>query len=302
MTPQVSIIIPTFNREYLIGETLDSVLAQTFLNWECIVVDDGSNDTTEEIIKSYSEKDPRFKFYHRPREKEKGASACRNYGLEKSKGQYIQFLDSDDVISKEKLEMQVGILEKDPFISLVTCIWGRFSDNPNNAEIYKDLKSYNDFDEPLDLINALANSLGFFPIHAYLIRKSIIAKAGYWNEYLSLNDDAEFMLRVISNSDKICFSSKALALYRLPQKNNLSSYTDEGKVIDAISSWKLIEAYLKIRFKKEEFYFLEKALNEFYVHAKVFPKLIENNKEFFRVQLRRESSKIQKYFLRIKGK
>lgn len=302
MDPLVSIIIPTHNREHLIGETLDSVLAQTFLNWECIVVDDGSNDNTREFVLSYCKKEPRIKFYHRPASSKNGASACRNFGLEKSKGRFVQFLDSDDIISKEKLEAQVEMLEVNPLISLATCKWGRFKQDLNDAEIYQDFQSYNHFDNPLHLIDSLANSLGFFPIHAYLIRKSIIAKAGYWNEYLSLNDDAEFMLRVISNSDRIFFVSKAVALYRLPEENNLSSYTDESKVIDAINSWKLIEAYLRIRFKKEEFYFLEKAINEFYYHAKVFPEVIKNNKDFFRVQLRRDSSRIQKYFFRKKGK
>lgn len=301
MIPLVSIIIPTYNREHLIGETLDSVLEQTFLNWECIVVDDDSNDNTEELVKSYIKKDNRFKFYHRPVSRKNGASACRNYGLEKSNGTYIQFLDSDDVISKEKLEVQVEILEEDSQNSLATCAWGRFKTDSSDAEVYHDFQSYNDFDNPLHLINALANSLGFFPIHAYLIRRSIIAKAGNWNEYLSLNDDAEFMIRVISNSERICFASKAIALYRLPEKNNLSSYTNEAKVIDAINSWKLIDAYLNIRFKKEELYFLNKAINEFYHHAKVFPKVIKDNKDFFRVQLKGDSSRIQKMFSRKKG-
>lgn len=298
----ISIIIPTFNRASLIGETLNSVLAQSYTNWECIVVDDGSTDNTSEIVESYSVREERFKFYNRPNEKPKGASSCRNYGLEKSNGSYIQFLDSDDIISKEKLEVQVKLLQEDPLCSIATCKWGRFKNDLNDAELYNDFQSYNEFDDPLNLINALANSLGFFPIHAYLIRRSIITKAGYWNEYLSLNDDAEFMLRVISNSDRICFASKAVAFYRLPQNNNLSSYTDEKKVIDAINSWKLIEAYLKIRFKKEEFYFLDKAINEFYLHAKVFPEVIRKNKDFFSFQLRRDSSRFHKYFSRKKGK
>lgn len=301
MIPLVSIIIPTYNRKHIIGETLGSVLAQTFLNWECIVVDDESKDNTEEFVQSYCRKDNRFKFYNRPASSKNGASACRNYGLEKSRGRYIQFLDSDDVISKEKLEVQVEILEEDSQNSLATCAWGRFTADLGDAEVYHDFQSYNDFDNPLQLINALPNSLGFFPIHAYLIRRSIITKAGYWNEYLSLNDDAEFMIRVISNSDKICFASKALAYYRLSENNNLSSYTDESKVIDALNSWKLIEAYLKIRFKKEEFNFIDKAINEFYHHAKIFPEVIKDNKDFFRIQLKRDSSRIQKLFSRKKG-
>ena len=79
MLPLVSIIIPTYNREHLIGETLDCVISQTYTNWECIVVDDGSHDNTPEVIKSYFNNDERIKFYNRPDYKNKGASSCRNY-------------------------------------------------------------------------------------------------------------------------------------------------------------------------------------------------------------------------------
>jgi glycosyltransferase involved in cell wall biosynthesis len=294
----ISIIIPTYNRAHLISETIDSILEQTYIHWECIIVDDDSSDNTEQIIKLYSEKDDRIKFYHRPKNKQKGASSSRNYGLEKSHGYYIQFLDSDDIISKGKLGIQVELLEQDPLNSLATCTWGMFKNDINDAEIYHNLKSYNDFEEPLEFIEALGKSLGFFPIHAYLIRKSIITKAGYWNEYLSLNDDAEFMVRVIVNSHKICFAEDCKAFYRLPTNNNLSSYNDEGKVIDAINSWKLIEANLKIRFKKDEFFYLKNAIDVFYSHSKIFPEIIKKNKQFFRIQLWKDSSWIRKYFFR----
>ena len=66
--PLVSIIIPTYNRAHLIGETLDSVLAQTYQNWECIIVDDGSSDNTDDVVNDYVKKDPRFKYYYRPDE------------------------------------------------------------------------------------------------------------------------------------------------------------------------------------------------------------------------------------------
>lgn len=296
MLPLVSIIIPTYNREHLIGETLNSVISQTYTNWECIVVDDDSNDNTKEVMQSYSNNDERIKFYNRPDYKQKGASSCRNYGLERSNGDYIQFLDSDDIISREKLENQVKLLEEDSHNSLATCKWGRFKSDLKDGEIYHNFKSYNDFIEPLELLDALGKSLGFFPLHAYLIRRSLIKKSGYWNEYLAMNDDAEFMIRVIINSDKICFASNCIAFYRLPQNDNVSSYSDERKAIDALNSWKLIEYYLKIRFKKDDFYFLEKAKFEFYQHAKIFPDIINKNKDFFRGNLKKEFSWIKKYF------
>ena len=107
MTPLVSIIIPTYNRAHFISETLDSVLAQTYQNWECIVVDDGSTDNTENIIKAYVNKDSRFQFYRRPSTKPKGANACRNFGFELSLGDFVNWFDSDDVMHCDKLKSQI---------------------------------------------------------------------------------------------------------------------------------------------------------------------------------------------------
>jgi glycosyltransferase involved in cell wall biosynthesis len=95
--PIVSIIIPTYNRAHLIGETLDSVLAQTYTNWECIIVDDGSTDNTDEVVEEYVKKDSRFKYYHRPDEHLPGGNGARNYGFKMSKGEYVNWLDSDDL-------------------------------------------------------------------------------------------------------------------------------------------------------------------------------------------------------------
>ena len=108
--PLVSIIIPTYNREHLIGETLDSVLAQTYTNWECIVVDDGSTDETDKLLAAYCEKDARFQYHHRPNNRPKGANACRNYGFELSNGEYVIFFDSDDKMTINHIEVKVIIL------------------------------------------------------------------------------------------------------------------------------------------------------------------------------------------------
>ena len=82
----ISIIIPIFNRASLLSETLDSILAQTYSHWECIIVDDGSTDNTQDVIDRYLKLDSRFRCFSRPSNRPKGANACRNFGYEKSKG------------------------------------------------------------------------------------------------------------------------------------------------------------------------------------------------------------------------
>lgn len=285
MNPLVSIIIPTFNRSAIIGTTLDSLKLQTFENWECFIIDDGSIDSTEELLDFYTTRDPRIHFFKRPDHIKKGASSCRNIGMEKAKGKYIQFLDSDDIISKEKIEGQVKVMEMDSSISFTTCKWGRFKQSLLDNKIYEGLPSYNDFDDPLEYLNSLSNSLGFFPLHAYLIRSTLIAKAGYWNEYLSINDDAEFMIRILLQTERIEFSNIGYCLYRWPLEENLSSYKNHESALEAIWSWQLIEAYLKIRFKTQEIDFLNKAKQNLLDHIKQYPNIINKHQEFFRNQL-----------------
>lgn len=103
MNAEVSIIIPTYNRAHLICETLDSILNQTYKEWECIIVDDGSTDNTNEILSNYLN-DSRFKFHLRPSSKPKGANSCRNFGFQFSKGDFIHFMDSDDLYLPIALE------------------------------------------------------------------------------------------------------------------------------------------------------------------------------------------------------
>ena len=123
MISKVSVIIPCYNQANFLDETLQSVLNQTYTNWECIVVDDGSTDNTVLIIEDYCLKDHRFQIVTRPKSKIKGANSCRNYGFEKSQGAYIQWFDSDDLMRKDKLSILVGlILDKK-----TNCVLGNFA-------------------------------------------------------------------------------------------------------------------------------------------------------------------------------
>ena len=114
MNPLVSIIVPTYNRCTFLGETLESILAQQYLNWECIIVDDGSTDYTKELVSFYCNNDERIKYFKRPDSSKKGANECRNYGFERSKGDYINWFDDDDVmlpnfLSERNRHMNLGL-------------------------------------------------------------------------------------------------------------------------------------------------------------------------------------------------
>lgn len=121
----ISIIIPTYNRGNIVSKTLQSVMSQTYQNWECLVVDDGSTDNTEDVVNKFVKSDKRFSFFRRPLSKPKGANSCRNFGFSKSKGSYINFLDSDDIFLPQKLELQVKALQVSgyPFSICQTNIW-----------------------------------------------------------------------------------------------------------------------------------------------------------------------------------
>jgi len=138
-TSLISIIIPTYNRAYIIRETLDSIIAQTYKNWECIIVDDGSTDGTEELIEEYIKRDNRFKYFERPKDSVKGANTCRNFGFKKSKGKYIIFLDSDDLLKKDCIENRFSFFETNPnndFLVFKMGIYNgtRFSNNKIKIE------------------------------------------------------------------------------------------------------------------------------------------------------------------------
>ena len=111
-TPFVSIIIPTYNRAHLIGETLDSILAQTYQNWECVIVDDGSSDNTDAVLANYLKKDSRFNYYKRPQQYLSGGNGARNYGLKMSVGKFVVFFDSDDLMTPNHLAVKIETILK----------------------------------------------------------------------------------------------------------------------------------------------------------------------------------------------
>lgn len=147
----VSIIIPVYNRKSLLAETMECILRQTYTHWECLVVDDGSTDGTQNLVVNYAKHDTRIRLFQRPIHKEKGAPSCRNYGLEQAQGDWIMFFDSDDILLPEALferllavlaypELDFGVFQTQRFYQTIgddPMVWNDLT-KPNIAD-------FNDF-------------------------------------------------------------------------------------------------------------------------------------------------------------
>ena len=117
MAPLVSVIMPVYNSEKFVAEAIDSVLGQTFTDFEFLIVDDGSTDGSGKIIQDCADRDPRIRFFQHP--ENRGESAARNTAMEPAAGKYVTGMDSDDVSLPQRLEMQVAFLEAHPDIGAV---------------------------------------------------------------------------------------------------------------------------------------------------------------------------------------
>ena len=129
--PLVSILIPVFNRESLISETLESIKIQTYSNWECIIVDDGSTDATVAVISENISNDSRFTLYFRPDTKPKGACSCRNYAREKASGAFVNWFDSDDLMHPDFIKLKADFLVENINYDGVLSKTSFFTTHPN---------------------------------------------------------------------------------------------------------------------------------------------------------------------------
>lgn len=131
-TPFFSIITPTFNRSHLISRCINSVINQTFTDWELIIIDDGSTDNTKEVIKKLSIDDTRIKYFYQQNQK---LSSARNAGLEKTCGKYICYLDSDDEYDANHLEILFNFLQSSNFFKRFLYTQFRFKDGDKSDDI-----------------------------------------------------------------------------------------------------------------------------------------------------------------------
>jgi glycosyltransferase involved in cell wall biosynthesis len=224
--PLVSIIIPVYNSARHLEETILSAINQTWANKEIILVDDGSQDSSLAIAKVYEGE--RVKVFSQANA---GASAARNKGLREAKGDYIQFLDGDDLLGANKIALQVDLLNKHESCVAIGDI-GYFTDGADPDEQRPERLWYdNGCFDPVDFAIKLygggligENYGGMITVHSWLTPRSVIDKAGLWNEELNLNDDGEFFCRVLLASRAIYHVPGAVNYYRkFDTTGNLSS-------------------------------------------------------------------------------
>lgn len=213
MKPLVSVLIPAHNAEQWISETIKSVLDQTWNNIETIIVDDGSGDATLEVAQKFECSTLKV-----ITQQNQGASSARNLALREAQGNFIQYLDADDVLSPEKIEMQVNAL-LDYSSSVAVCRTVYFFDGENyqdKAPMY-DPYLY-DTSDPIKFLITLYGGYdgigGMIQPNAYLAPRYVMEKAGFWEEFYSPDDDGEYFCRVILSSDGIRFSEQGINYYR----------------------------------------------------------------------------------------
>lgn len=224
-----SVIVPTYNRAALLPEALDSVLEQTYRPIELIVADDGSTDETADVLARWEEKcaeksEISFRLLRQPN---RGAAAARNLGLIHSHGEYIQFLDSDDLFLPGKIQAQVEGLESNDGYDFVWSQTSKFSGSPHVAVPF----CGGDTDAPLEGFVRFSS----WPWHVWggLFRREAARRLGPWDERMRCWDDWEYMVRFLCNDPHVRHVPGTYSLARVHEKGRLF---DLGKTQQGVRS------------------------------------------------------------------
>jgi glycosyltransferase involved in cell wall biosynthesis len=265
MKPVISIIIPTYNRADLIGETLDSLMHQSYLNWECIVVDDGSTDNTLKVMQDYIQKDVRIRYYHRPPHRTKGPNACRNFGFELSNGDYIKWFDSDDIFVDNSLEIISKFFydKNDVIVSSLEYV---------TSELNKIGKRHNFISDNI-IEDYLVGKISYFTFTPTWKKSFLTQQIELFDEEISNLDDWDFNLRMLYKNPQIVYVNKPLILYRIHNsslsyeinKFNFQEIESEFKArfkhVKLLDMNNLVDSKILVQFIKGRYkYFLREAL------------------------------------------
>lgn len=210
--PLVSILIPNYNKGPFLSETLDSVLAQTYTNWECIIVDDHSTDNSWEILVTYAQRDFRIKIFRRPDNKKKGGNAARNFAIEKARGEYVNWFDSDDVMHPDMIAEKVSLFRKKPYLDFVIGDILQFESEVKSAQKIKGLDlSQTGISYPINYLRGnfwVASCCPMFKSTFLACQKNL------FNENLKRNQEAEFFIRILLHSQNFLFTPKSISFWR----------------------------------------------------------------------------------------
>lgn len=223
----ISIIIPTYNRSDLILETLNSIKSQSYTNWECIIVDDGSDDGTDLLLTKFVKKNKKFKYFKRPKNLLKGANSCRNFGFKKAKGKYIQWFDSDDIMLVDFLKTKVEFFEYNPLINYNICGFTLF-------DLEGDLKEYLP-QQSNNIVKSYAKGILRLNTPAIIFKRSLVETYSF-NEALSRAQDLDFLFRVLINKKAVGGVVKESLVKIRIHANSISASYSKYKKIDLESS------------------------------------------------------------------
>lgn len=240
----ISIIIPCYNQGEFLDETLVSVLNQTYTNWECIIVNDGSTDNTELIAEKWAKKDIRYIYLKKENE---GVSSCRNLGIEKAKGDFIQFLDADDLLAENKLQISIDAVHQHE-AAVVCSNYIRFKESIDNLlPLFSQLK---DFEFNFYNLARYWNNGFTVPIHCWFFKTDLL-KDIYFPIGLTAQEDWVVWLRIFQKSPKTFYIPQQLALYRLNPKGRTKTSGFFYETLQAVHYLKpfLNEAEFKILYE-----------------------------------------------------
>ncbi len=203
---RVSIVIPSYNRAEYIAATIDSVIKQTFTDWELIFIDDGSTDNTEELVKRYVEADSRIKYF---KQKNSERAVARSYGMSLAQGEYICLVDSDDIWYPEKLAKQVSVMDKDA--SLVLCYAAVDRIDLTGMPVKSAARQYQGYSG--DIYNELLKR-NFIPSVTPMFRQQYFIEVGAQRTEFIPYEDWDFWLR-LSRLGNFHHIKEPLGAYRL---------------------------------------------------------------------------------------
>jgi len=238
--PLVSILIPAYNAEEFIADAIRSAIAQTWQRKEIIIVDDGSRDGTAEVVRRFASTDVVF-----VSKENQGAAATRNLAFQLSQGDYIQWLDADDLLAPDKIERQLAALrEGDGKRILLSSSWGRFSYETKRARfvptsLWQDLV-------PAEWLLRKLREHHCMQTATWLTSRELAEAAGSWDTRLHVDDDGEYFCRVLLASEGVRFVPEARVYHRGTPSSRVSYIGSSDKKKDAmLLSMKLHVQYLR---------------------------------------------------------